>query len=92
MDKQFAEESEKTKRARSKLLKKLEAIETAVTPQALKEKTIEIHRRIARHAASRIVLRTKAISLFDENKNPAATSQRVDRVASGLKKEFQISS
>lgn len=87
MKKCLAEESEKTKRAREKLRRRLDTIERKVTPQALERKSIEIHRWIARHAPHRIVLRTKAISLFDENKNTAETSGRIAKLATNIQKE-----
>jgi len=89
MAKNFAEESSKTKKAREKLKRKLEAVEKRITTQALKRKTIEIHRWIARHAQERIVLRTKAISLFDENQNAAKLSARVSHLAEQIKSEVQ---
>ena len=87
MKKSLAEESEKTKRAREKLKRRLDTIEEKVTPQELEKKSLEIHRWIARHAPHRVVLRTKAISLFDENKNTAETSGRIAKLASVIQKE-----
>ena len=86
--KELARESYKTKRAREKLKKKLEAIDLAVTEQALEQKTIEIHRWIARHAPYRVVLRTKNISLFDENQNTAKLSRRVEGIALKVQEQF----
>jgi hypothetical protein len=77
----IAEESAKTRRAREKLKKQLDALEKKITPQALEKKSIEIHRWIARHAPQRVVLRTKTISLFDENQNTAKLSHRVSSLA-----------
>jgi|GEM_PF-665712 len=88
--KPFAEESAKTRKAREKLKKKLEALEKKITPQALEKKTIEIHRWIARHASQRTVLRSKNISLFDENQNTADLSKKVVELADQIKKEFKI--
>jgi hypothetical protein len=84
----IAEESSKTRKAREKLKKQLDAFEKKITPQALERKTIEIHRWIARHASHRIVLRTKAISLFDENQNAAKLSEKVAGIAENLKQEI----
>lgn len=84
--KKLAEESEKTKKTREKLRKRLEEIDQGITPQALKRKSSEIHRWIARHASDRIALRTKSISLFDENQNAANLSQKVSAVMDRLKK------
>lgn len=75
--KQIAEESLKTRKAREKLKKQLEAYDKKITPQALEKKTIEIHRWIARHAQNRVVLKSKSISLFDENQNTADVSYRI---------------
>lgn len=79
--KNIAEESLRTKRAREKLRKRLDALDQKITPQALEEKSIEIHRWIARHAEKRVVLREKSISLFDENQNAAQLSQRIAKIA-----------
>ncbi len=83
----LAEESDKTKKAREKLKRRLMDLEKKVTQQALERKNMEIHRWIARHAPQRVVLRTKTISLFDENKNTAAISQKIAKVALQLKKD-----
>lgn len=80
---QIAEESEKTRRAREKLKKKLEANDKKITPQALEKKTDEIHRWIARHAHHRIILKSK-ISLFDENEHAAEVSERINTLAQHL--------
>lgn len=85
-----AEESAKTRRAREKLKKKLEAFEKQITPQALEEKTIEIHRWIERHASQRAVLRSKTFSLFDENQNTAVLSKKVSELAEQIQKDFKI--
>lgn len=79
--KEIAEESVKTKKAREKLKKRLDALDLKITPQALEEKSIQIHRWIAKHAQKRVVLREKSISLFDENQNAAQLSQRIAKIA-----------
>ncbi len=79
--KQLAKESIKTQRAREKLKKQFEVLDQKITPQALEEKAIEIHRWIARHASSRVALKNKSISLFDENQNTAHLSQRIRALA-----------
>jgi hypothetical protein len=88
----LAEESLKTKRARDKLKKKLEAIDQQITPEALKEKTIEIHRWIERHHSDRAVLKSKEIALFDGNQNTAQVSKKVIEIAEQLKKDLNLSS
>ena len=89
--KRLAEASSKTDRAREKLKRQLEAIDKKITPQALKKKTIEIHRWIERHAAHRVVLKSKSICLFDENQNTADLSRRVVKLAEKLKRDIQAS-
>lgn len=86
MSKRLAEESEKTRKTREKLRRRLQEMDKGITPQALKRKSSEIHRWIARHASDRIVLRSKSISLFDENQNTADLSQKVSAVIEKLKK------
>ncbi len=88
--KRIAPESLKTRKAREKLLKHWEDVEKQITPEALQEKTDEIHRWIARHAQYRVPLKEKNISLFDENQNAAKISQRVTAVAQKLHEEMQF--
>jgi len=76
----LAEESSKTKKTREKLRKHLQEMDQNVTPQALKRKSLEIHRWISRHAPHRVVLKSKSISLFDENQNTASGSQKVSEL------------
>lgn len=83
----FAEESYKTRKAREKLKKKLCEIDQMITAEALKEKTIEIHRWIERHSSDRAILKTKSISLFDENQNTASVSKKISEIAEQLKGE-----
>lgn len=89
-NKMIAEESSKTRKAREKLKKQLDAFEKKITPQALEKKAIEIQRWIARHASQRVPLKNKSISLFDENQNAASLSQRVSLLADQIKVEFSV--
>lgn len=82
--KQIAEESLKTKKAREKLRQRLQKLDAQITPEALREKTFEIHLWIAKYASHRVPLREKSISLFDENKNAAKISQRITKIAQKL--------
>jgi hypothetical protein len=84
--KELAEESARTKKAREKLKKRLAELEVHFTPQALEQKTIEIHHWIARNAHNRVVLKTKSIALFDENQNTAKLSERIAKIAEQLTK------
>jgi len=88
----LARESHKTKRVREKLQKRLEEQERAITPHAIEQKIIEIHRWIARHAPYRVVLRSKNISLFDENQNTARLSRRVEAIAQKLQQQLTLPS
>ena len=81
LQKSLVGESEKTKKTREKLRRHLEEIDRNITPQALKRKSLEIHRWIARHAANRIPLKGKTISLFDENQHAASISLKVSKLA-----------
>ncbi len=83
-EQEIAPESAKTVRAREKLRKYFEDLDRKITPQALEKKAVEIHRWIARHAHNRVVLRTKNISLFDENENTAQLSRRIVQLAQNL--------
>jgi hypothetical protein len=84
----IAKESQKTRRAREKLKKRFVEHDEAITEQALEQKTIEIHRWIARQAAQRVVLRSKNISLFDENQNTAKLSRRIEELAAKVSSHF----
>jgi hypothetical protein len=88
--KRIAPESGKTRKAREKLQKHWDDVERRITPEALREKTDEIHRWIARHAHVRVPLKEKNISLFDENQNAARISQRVTAIAQKLNEEMQF--
>jgi hypothetical protein len=85
------EESVKTRKTREKLRKRLDALEKKITPQALKEKVIEIHRWIALNAGYRVLLRTKEISLFDENQNTADVSRKITGIADQIQKDIDRS-
>lgn len=85
----IAEESPKTQKAREKLRRQFDALDKKITPQALEKKTIEIQRWISRHASHRVALKSKSISLFDENQNAADLSLRISQLADQIKTEFQ---
>ncbi|HEY2810380.1 MAG TPA: hypothetical protein VGJ00_03210 [Rhabdochlamydiaceae bacterium] len=88
----IAEESAKTRKAREKLKKQLDANDKKITQQALERKSIEIHRWIARHAHNRVILKSKSISLFDENRNTAEVSQRVCNFVEQINRDAVTSS
>jgi len=85
--KEILGESQKTRRTREKLQRYLDRIEREVSPQALQKKSQEIHHWISRHSSDRVVLKSKDISLFDENRNSAKASGSVASLASRLEKE-----
>jgi hypothetical protein len=85
----LAPESAKTRKVREKLKRHFTDLEKKITPEALREKTEEIHRWISRHAHQRIHLKNKNISLFDENQNAARISQRVRGIAQRLSEDMQ---
>lgn len=85
MKKPLAEESEKTRKTREKLEKKLNKIQSQVTEAAIKRKVHEIQRWIARHASNRVSLKKKSITLFDNNQNPAECSRRIVVIAQQLR-------
>jgi len=82
--KQLAEESRKTKKAREKLQRQFEMADAQMTKEALEKKAGEIHRRISRYAGQRVVLKSKSISLFDENENAAEVSQKIMKIVEKL--------
>ena len=84
--KDLADESLKTKKTREKLKKHIQVFDKKLTPHLLKQKNHEIHRWISFNAADRISLKRKDISLFDENQNTAALSQKVSELITHLKK------
>jgi hypothetical protein len=85
--KSIAEESLKTKKAREKLLKRMETVDAKITKEALDRKSLEIQRWISRHADRRVVLKDKSISLFDENQNTAEFSQKVTKILEKFREE-----
>gem|GEM_PF-1062247 len=88
--KEMAPESAQTRKVREKLEKKMQKIENQVTPEALRKKVEEMHKWIAKNAKDREVLRSKTISLFDENQNTARVSKKISGLVEQLQKEMQI--
>lgn len=71
-----AKESAQIQRARQKILQQIEAAEKRITPESLSKMTLLIHRQLSRHSSERISLKTKSITLFDENQHSAKTESR----------------
>ena len=84
LTKEIVEESFKTKKTRKKIKKFLKEMDKEVNPQALKRKSLEIQRWINRYSKDRVILKFKAISLFDENQNTANLSHKISNVVKKL--------
>lgn len=85
INKNCAGESEKTKKAREKLRKLFESLEKEITQENLNKKINEINDRISRLAPERVVLPSKSISLFDNNRNAAKVSNKVKEIFQNIK-------
>lgn len=66
-----AKESAQVLKARKKLLQQMADENKHVTAQALDKIRKSIHYWIARHASERVSLKSKEITLFDENRHSA---------------------
>ena len=89
-EKRVAPESIKTKRAREKLLKQWETEKQHFTPKALEETVKKIHKWIADNAKYRIQIKEKtSIKLFNQNKDAAAISKKVESFAKKLKADME---
>jgi len=85
----IAPESVKTKRAREKLVKQWDAEKELITPKALKETVDKIHKWIADNAKHRIQIKEKSIRLFNQNKDAAEISKKVQIFAERLKLDME---
>ncbi len=86
---QIAPESPKTKKAREKLLKQWNAEKEQFTPKALEETVDKIHKWIADNAKHRVSIKEKSIRLFNQNKDAARLSKKVEQIAEKLKVDMQ---
>lgn len=81
-----AKESKQVERVREKLKKQLSIADKKVTQAALEKTRSDIAAWIQRHASERLTLKSKSLSLFDENKHPALSkSPYVKHLAHFLK-------
>ncbi len=85
----YAEESEKTKKARQKIKEQMRSVDEAFTDGALQKKLAEIKIWIARHAKNRVVIKNK-VSLFDQNQNTAKISQAIASIMRKVQKDAFI--
>lgn len=89
MTKKKAPESRRVKRARHKLEKQISDESKRITPQALEKVLKTINHWISRHAKERLDLKSKRLTLFDENKDSAPpTSRLVFELQKRLAKEL----
>ncbi len=86
-EKPIAHESQKTKRAREKLIKQLDAERAQVTPKALGDTVEKIHKWIADNSKHRVPIKGKSIKLFNQNKDAARISKKVRLIAERLSLE-----
>ncbi len=87
-DKPLATESLKTRRAREKLLKQWESEKKHITPKAIAETTDKIRKWIADNAKHRVPIKEK-IELFNQNKDAAVLSKKVQQFAERLKIDME---
>lgn len=81
-----AKESPQVQKARKKIKQQLAAAEQRINDEALREMRLVIQRQIARHHSERIDLKSKVVTLFDENKHPAKSESKfVNRLLKDLK-------
>lgn len=77
----YANESGKTKKVREKLLDKWAEYDAFITEDAIKKTVEKIHDWIATHSVERVSLKDKEFRLFDQNKNAALLSKKVQLLA-----------
>ncbi|MBU6383731.1 MAG: hypothetical protein KGR16_05390 [Verrucomicrobia bacterium] len=87
-EKAIAPESAKTKKAREKLMKQLETEKILFTPKALKSTVEKIHKWIGDNSTNRVKVENKGIRLFNQNKDAARVSKKVQIIAETLKREL----
>ena len=85
-----APESAKTRRAREKLLKQWESEKEHINPETIKETVEKIHKWIADNAKHRIQIKKESsIKLFNQNKDAATISKKVQGFAERLKSDME---
>jgi hypothetical protein len=71
-----AKESEQVMKARKKLERKIQEQNRHMTSEALRQMALLIEQQLVRHARERISLKSKEISLFDENRHSAKVKSK----------------
>lgn len=84
----LAPESLKTRRAREKLLKQWEEEKQQITPAAIAEAVRKMHDWIANNAKHRVPIKEK-LELFNQNRDAAKLSSKVEQIAAKLKEDMQ---
>ncbi|MBI3508354.1 MAG: hypothetical protein HY069_01780 [Chlamydiia bacterium] len=85
----IAPESNKTRKARDKLLRQWKQQERLITPQALSETIDKIKNWIAANAPHRAKIERTSLRLFDHNENPAPTSRTIQQKVQQLAEVLQ---
>lgn len=85
-----AAESAKTKKAREKIQKKWEERDQLITKEALAKTAGKIRDWIAIHHAERVSLKGKEMCLFNQNRDAAILSKRVQQIAEKLKNGVSV--
>ncbi len=81
---EIALESSKTRKAREKLREQWAKQDLLITASALASTIEKIHQWIASNAMHRVVLKNKEIRLFDQNKNAASLSRKIQEIANRI--------
>lgn len=85
----IAPESTKTKRAREKLIKQWKSEKIFFTPKAIKDTVNKMHKWIADNAKHRVAIKEKSIRLFNQNKDAATISKKIQIIADKLKEDMR---
>ncbi|HSX26186.1 MAG TPA: hypothetical protein VLE89_04175 [Chlamydiales bacterium] len=83
-DRPLAPESLKTRRAREKLLRQWEEEKLQITPKAIADSIAKMHKWIADNAKHRVPIKEK-LELFNQNRDAAKLSSKVEAIASKLR-------
>lgn len=86
----IAPESPKTKRAREKLIKQWEAEKIHINPKTLKHTVEKIHKWIADNSKHRVQIEKKGIKLFNQNKDAAEVSKKVQMIAGKIREDSAV--
>jgi len=71
-----AKESPQIQKARKKIKRQLQAADKRINPETLAAMRQLIKLQLARHQPERIALKSRQVTIFDENQHPAKTESR----------------